>query len=1080
MWIYFINNINKLVWLNNMVLNLRAFEQMVGLTESNLNLSAFGVAYEKKKPTISPYTPIPNTEPRIIDVIKELPTGAGKVVSVTGGFLKDVGQSIARNIGSAALSFSAPTPTGIAEPLKADDFQSFFAQGLFENVFGKDTEIKPIETRIAEAEPKIKEWQKGLQEQLDTTPNLNAREKFVLKTLANLSPKSTAFIGIMGSVGMDLTPFGGLEKNAFKAITKTKTIGEALILGRKMGIADDLLENFAQQAVKVANDADAEKLFKSTANLQQTTVKAPIKPKTAPETTIVPKTELSTSISKAKASGQSFDEWVKGQGKPIYHGTNTKFEKFDPAINPKDYGTWFATDKAVIDETTMKYLHTRVLKPDIKLITENQLSKIENTKEMLNYEGKFHDYLMSKGYRGIKYGDGNIQLFNPETDTITRSQLKAEWDGVAKQLLIPEGLPKIRQMKTSAEIPSLEATAQSSRATSETTLGKASKEATTPQATPSLKPQAESQKLPVSKEKLSQPQTKSDTISYKDSVAQKSSVVKPKESVNLSPETYTANRTKLSEKVGKLQRAKDNLKAGLASIGEGADKILGTISTRLKNIDPSLKTAIRSYEFKLAGAVQKDRKAVEPFLKAIRSKDISKIDYADLDLALKNGDITKIDEVIKKYGLEKEFGTVRETLDDLYKRATAVGYDIGYEKNYFPRMVEDSGGMLDYFQKGDDWNIIDEAIKAKELDLGRYLTVKEKANTINTLIRGYPQGKITLSETGAMKARRIDIVDAELNQFYHDSVATLLRYVDETNDAIEARRFFGKGNKTDQFANVEDSIGAYTLDLLAKGKIKPSQEKELRDILHARFAEVGTSGAVRVYKNLSYIDTMGSVISAITQLGDLAFAIYKGGVVQTVKAFGKAVVGKSQITRADIGIQKIAQEFQDSARSANAVSKVFKLVGLEKLDALGKESVINASISRYRKLAEEPTTQFLKKMELIFGDKPEVISKVMDDLKLGKVTEDVKLIAFNELLDVQPVALSEMPEQYLKGGNGRIFYMLTTYTIKLFDVYRNEVFQTMKTNPVQGIKNLLYLTGALLVMNATADEIKDFILNRET
>src|SRR3989338_1816625 len=113
---------------------------------------------------------------------------------------------------------------------------------------------------------------------------------------------------------------------------------------------------------------------------------------------------------------------------------------------------------------------------------------------------------------------------------------------------------------------------------------------------------------------------------------------------------------------------------------------------------------------------------------------------------------------------------------------------------------------------------------------------------------------------------------------------------------------------------------------------------------------------------------MGSVISAITQLGDLAFAIYKGGVVQTVKAFTKAILGKSQITRADIGIQKIAQEFQDSARSANAVSKVFKLVGLEKLDALGKESVINASISRYRKLAEEPTTQFLKKMELIFKE----------------------------------------------------------------------------------------------------------------
>ena len=51
----------------------------------------------------------------------------------------------------------------------------------------------------------------------------------------------------------------------------------------------------------------------------------------------------------------------------------------------------------------------------------------------------------------------------------------------------------------------------------------------------------------------------------------------------------------------------------------------------------------------------------------------------------------------------------------------------------------------------------------------------------------------------------------------------------------------------------------------------------------------------------------------------------------------------------------------------------------------------------------------------------------------------------------------------------------------MFDVYRNEVFQQIASgNKAQGIKNLMYVTGALVAMNATADEIKDFILNRET
>lgn len=569
------------------------------------------------------------------------------------------------------------------------------------------------------------------------------------------------------------------------------------------------------------------------------------------------------------------------------------------------------------------------------------------------------------------------------------------------------------------------------------------------------------------------------TTSLSDSIAQKSQVVqKQTEPRPLSEATYSQNRIKLSQKPSKLKRIKNLLLGAKGSFGETTDKVLGTISTRLKNIDPSLKRAIRDFEFKLANNTQADKRKIVPFLKKIRSKDIDLQDYADLDLALKNGDILKINKIISKYGLDKEFKQVRNLLDDLYKRAEDVGYDIGYEKNYFPRTIEDPAGLLEYFQKGDDWSLIDEAIKAKEIDLQRYLTVEEKANVINTLMRGYPQGRVTLSKTGAMKNRSIDIVDAELNQFYGDSVGSLLKYVDQTNDAIEARRFFGKGKKADQFANIDDSIGNYILDLMAKGKVRPSQERELREILQARFKPLGTSGAVRVYKNLSYIDTMGSPISAITQLGDLAFAIYKGGPVETAKAFGRALAGKSKITRQDIGIEKIAQEFSDSSRSASAVTKVFKAVGLEKLDALGKESVINATIGRYRKLASRPTPDFLRRIGSVFGDETD---SVLADLKAGKITENVKLLAFNELLDVQPVALSEMPEMYLKGGNGRIFYMLKTYTVKLFDVYRNEVFQEISAGrKAQGLKNLIYLSGALVTMNATADEIKDLVLNRET
>jgi hypothetical protein len=60
--------------------------------------------------------------------------------------------------------------------------------------------------------------------------------------------------------------------------------------------------------------------------------------------------------------------------------------------------------------------------------------------------------------------------------------------------------------------------------------------------------------------------------------------------------------------------------------------------------------------------------------------------------------------------------------------------------------------------------------------------------------------------------------------------------------------------------------------------------------------------------------------------------------------------------------------------------------------------------------------------------------------------------------------------------------MLKTFTLKQFDIFRRECFQKIQepATRAQGIKNLIWLTTAYVMANATADEIKDFILNRKT
>lgn len=517
------------------------------------------------------------------------------------------------------------------------------------------------------------------------------------------------------------------------------------------------------------------------------------------------------------------------------------------------------------------------------------------------------------------------------------------------------------------------------------------------------------------------------------------------------------------------------VKHAISDLGGMVNAALTPISTRLRNLNEKLGARLRKFEFDRNQQINADQEAVKPFLE--KYSKLSHVDRVILDFAMRNGDKETINQIAEKNGMTADIEAVRKALDGLYKRAQSVGLEIGYRKNFFPRYVSEPKAMLDYFAKTEAWNDIQAAISKKQLELGRDLEDSEKAYLINTLLRGYSVEQITLSRPGALKERLIDVVTPEINNFYGATDQAIMRYVTSVNDAVETRKFFGKDSKVNEFEKIEDSIGFFVLQELQKGNISPTQAQELSKIMKARFARGQMNNFWRGYRNLSYIDTMGSPISAITQLADLGIAFYKNGVYRTLSTLPRAIVGKSKLTAADINVTQIAQEFEGESTSANAVKKIFKVVGLEKMDAIGKEVIINGALKRYRALAKKPTQNFKDQLDIIFGEETD---QVIQDLKDGKNSQNVKLLLFNELLDLQPVALSEMPEAYLRSGNGRIFYMLKTYTVKQFDIYRREVFDQIRKDPVQGMKNLTRLVTFFVMMNAGADFLKDLILGRET
>ena len=501
------------------------------------------------------------------------------------------------------------------------------------------------------------------------------------------------------------------------------------------------------------------------------------------------------------------------------------------------------------------------------------------------------------------------------------------------------------------------------------------------------------------------------------------------------------------------------------------------ISQRLFRINPELKRRVRNFDYKVLSQTEATLQRVMPFINAINKLDAE--EKAKLDLSLKNGDSEMLDIIFERNkGLKRKYMPVRKVLDELYDRAQQAGFEMGFIDEYFPRMLADYEGFIEYMYGTYNKGVLDKEIKAMEKDIGRKLTMEEQAELISARIRGFGS-KIHEGKPGSMKTRKVPFITGETNEFYHSLEHSLTHYISNMVNAIETRDFFQSTELT------EESIGNWVSNLLDEGKIKPEQQEELVHILKIRFNPQPISVGANNFRALGYITSMGSISSAITQIGDLTWAFYMAP-AQSLGAWGQSVAGKSKIKKSDIGIDRIAQEFSDFGGLSKGLNTLFKLTGLEWMDKLGKETLINATIQKYQKLAKSGKIKehdMYRRLEEAFGEET---GKVIGDLKRGVITENVKYLAFYTLADFQPISLSEMPEGYLKSPNGRILYMLKTFTIKQFDAFRNESINLIRKGKREdnqrlvnkGVKNMIMLATIFMLANASADAIKDLIFKR--
>ena len=329
------------------------------------------------------------------------------------------------------------------------------------------------------------------------------------------------------------------------------------------------------------------------------------------------------------------------------------------------------------------------------------------------------------------------------------------------------------------------------------------------------------------------------------------------------------------------------------------------------------------------------------------------------------------------------------------------------------------------------------------------LTAEEKTEIANSVIQGY--GPVKPGGYGAPNARerRIDKLTAEQVEFYVDPIEAAFRYVDGAIYAAERSRFLGKNHGLDK---MDETIGKIVQEQVDAGKLNEDQQEELVHLLRTRFTAdlLSMHRYLRNFKQLTYMLTLSNVGSTVAQLTDVAMTAAEHGIPASVKGLkGVLRLGPAdrRLVMEDIGQHAYGEEFKDVGPLARRTDQVLTATGFKMMDRFGKEHRINTARDVIANAAKDTTSAAFKRLARdyrpVLGD--EAFDQVMEDLRAGRDSMDVRYLVFLDLTKVQPVTTSQMPVRYLQNPNGRILYALKTFTLMRLDHLRRQ----MARNPTQ-------------------------------
>ena len=614
-------------------------------------------------------------------------------------------------------------------------------------------------------------------------------------------------------------------------------------------------------------------------------------------------------------------------------------------------------------------------------------------------------------------------------------------------------------------------------------------------------------------------------------------LARARERVGLTGDEYYDVMTKSSGKFyipETLEEARDIVKAReaqnmptaqrvglLGKFGEAAGDIWNTFDTEIGRISSTAKTAIAKYDLGLSVRIQEANQAIEPFVRVFNSLGDSGVvsrlkgERNDVQrrvaLALANGEFGAVKDILAREAGDEgiqAFEQVRALMKKMHSEGKAEGLLDKEVENYFPRIVKNLAS-LERRLTGAQQSRYQRALQRKAEDLEwpgdrSTLPVEVKNEVMNSVMRGR-RDYIAEGRANSSKPRQIDEVTLDMLDDYEDPITALNKYIRNSTSKLEKRKLFGLGkatkketarasskikrqptetimDETDVSADgLTQTIGNYVNRIAEEDGLSADEMGRIEDLIRARFdsGEQSMGPKMSFARNIAHTILLGNFMSAMVQLGDIGISAYRNGFTNTIKAlFTKA---GNKVSVEDLGLDNVIGEAVDSfTGTAKLLNGALHYSGFKAVDRLGKNTFLRSSLLKKSNMAKNAKGRevLAKELRETFGDETE---SVIQDLVNGDVTDNVKLMLWNDITSYQPISLSQMPVEYLKNPNLRMFYLMKTFGLKQLDLLRNDVVSAaQKGDKAKAAKALAQYMMIVPTANLTVQEARNFLLDRDS